>query len=391
MRKEIQSMFQKKFNNTDYSKLKDCTIVIPTYNRSTYLRRILGYYDRIGIPLSIIVADSSSDGIKDLNREICGGCRNLMVQYLGSYKYNLNPLHKIIDAVEFVSTPFVVLCADDDFIIPSGMIKTIDFLSVHSEYKVAQGRHFYFLDVMGEIQFGVHWMGITIDDASAEKRLIMHEERYYPTFYALYHTEFLKQIFTFTKKDGVIPEYGPDDSGLCLVEMYPTWLTAIYSRIGIISNLYSIRDRNSVRQWDYKKGCAKDRCKRIDPDLSGTQSEVKPYLDAHLKRCLMNHLRDQTMMDEYDAGVVISQLLKNRRQKERSTVCLKVRLMEFMRTIIPNNRTGDLIRRAFHSCNRRMNEHSPLAYLLNQELIDDNEYQDCLLIQESIIEHRGYS
>ena len=64
MENAILPSFQEMGDYTDYSKLNDCTIVIPTYNRPAYLRRILRYYDRTGIPLSVIVADSSPDKIK---------------------------------------------------------------------------------------------------------------------------------------------------------------------------------------------------------------------------------------------------------------------------------------------------------------------------------------
>ena len=46
------------------------SIIIPTYNRPAYLRRILDYYDSFGEDFKIIVADSSSDENKiKKNRE----------------------------------------------------------------------------------------------------------------------------------------------------------------------------------------------------------------------------------------------------------------------------------------------------------------------------------
>lgn len=387
MEKVILPTFQEMGDNTDYSKLKDCTIVIPTYNRPAYLRRILGYYDRIGIPLSVIVADSSSDRIKDLNRDICEACRNLEIQYSGSYNSNLHLLSKVVDAVQQVSTPFVVLCPDDDFIIPRGMLAAMDFLSAHPEYKVAQGRGmiFYSATVMGVVQFGVPGMGITIDDASAEQRLIRHEEKYNPTFTSVHDTEFLQQIFAFTRDDGVTPEYGPEGSGLCLLEMYPTWLTAIYSRIGIISPLYIVRDRTLVRQLDMEKGWSKDYCYWIDPDLSGKQSWVKSDTYAHIKKSLIKHIRKQTGMEEENAGVVVDQIIEWRRQKEQNgqNNCMKYdmkgRIIGFMGSVLPHNRWGDWIRRTQYNNNS-------LDYRLAQQLIDDHEYQDCCRIRESILE-----
>jgi glycosyltransferase domain-containing protein len=395
MGKEILPTFQEIVDETDYSKLKNCTIVIPTYNRPAYLRRILGYYNRTGIPLSVIVADSSPDKIKDLNREICEACLNLDIQYRGSYNSNLNPLHKVMDAVQRVSTPFVVLCADDDFIIPLGMLGAMEFLSVHPEYKMAQGKGmiFYSLDVIGEVQFGIPGMGIIIDDASAEKRLIRHDEHYSPTFYAVHETDFLQQIFSFTKDDGLIPEYGPDPI-IGLSELYPTWLTSIYSRIGIISRLYTVRDRSSVRQWDIEKGCSIEHCDRIVPDLSGKQLGEKSNPDALLKESLIKHIRKQTGMDEKDVKEVVIQLIEGRRKRyqEGQKSDVKGGIIEFIRSILPHNRVGDWVRRRFHNWIRirYYDNNNSLEYLLSRRLIDEQEYQDCCLVQESILEFEEY-
>ena len=46
-----------------------CTIIIPTYNRSDYLRRILSYYNEY-------VADSSSDETKKMNKETISSLSN---------------------------------------------------------------------------------------------------------------------------------------------------------------------------------------------------------------------------------------------------------------------------------------------------------------------------
>ena len=56
---------KKQNNGSNYG----CTILIPTYNRSDYLRRILSYYNEYGGNYNIIVADSGSDETKKMNKE----------------------------------------------------------------------------------------------------------------------------------------------------------------------------------------------------------------------------------------------------------------------------------------------------------------------------------
>ena len=39
--------------------MKNCSILIPIFNRSTYLKRILGYYNGFEENCNIVIADSS--------------------------------------------------------------------------------------------------------------------------------------------------------------------------------------------------------------------------------------------------------------------------------------------------------------------------------------------
>jgi len=64
-RKIVLSHELTKNNRANYG----CTIIIPTYNRPDYLRRILSYYNEYGRDYNIIVADSSSDENKKMNKE----------------------------------------------------------------------------------------------------------------------------------------------------------------------------------------------------------------------------------------------------------------------------------------------------------------------------------
>jgi len=50
--------------------ISKCTIIIPTYNRPRYLKRILSYYDNHGRAFNIVVADSSSNENKEINKKM---------------------------------------------------------------------------------------------------------------------------------------------------------------------------------------------------------------------------------------------------------------------------------------------------------------------------------
>lgn len=60
------------------------TILIPTYNRPEYLKRVLGYYADYQVACDIIVADSSSDENKELNRGAISSFSNIDISYINT-------------------------------------------------------------------------------------------------------------------------------------------------------------------------------------------------------------------------------------------------------------------------------------------------------------------
>ena len=110
--------------------LSEITLIIPTHNRSGYLKRILDYYSYV--PLQIIVVDST--------REPFSGQFD-PVKILYNHFPDMPMPMKIAKALVQVKTRFVAMCADDDFIIPEGMISCINFLNQNKGFVAAQGNN----------------------------------------------------------------------------------------------------------------------------------------------------------------------------------------------------------------------------------------------------------
>ena len=109
------------------------TLIIPTYNRHNYLTRILDYYSNVN--LRILVADSSQNEYPFKN--------TYQIDYF--HYPNYMPSKKLADIIQKVKTPYVFMCADDDFIIPRAIEKCIKFLDKNSDYSSAQGIYFSFI------------------------------------------------------------------------------------------------------------------------------------------------------------------------------------------------------------------------------------------------------
>lgn len=104
------------------------TLILILHNRHDNLDRLLDYYKSFSSP--IIIADSSS---------VVHTFRNTSVSYKYLYTPDVSFTKKIEMALAEVKTPYVVMCADDDFIIPESILKCVDFLEHNKEYIAAQG------------------------------------------------------------------------------------------------------------------------------------------------------------------------------------------------------------------------------------------------------------
>jgi glycosyltransferase domain-containing protein len=221
--------------------ISKCTILIPTFNRPEYLRRILSYYNGFEENYNIIVADSSSDESKLVNKKNMSTFLNLDIQHIDKYPLKIETSHKINDALNYVNAKYCVLCADDDFITPKGIKQSIDFLEKNSDFLCAQGHYISFhlrANKKGRQQFLFRslYLGKQINFPEARYRLFYHLSNYQiPTFYAVHGTNLLKMIF----KDTV--EFTDDDR---FGELLPTMLTLINGKMKILDVLYSAREKN---------------------------------------------------------------------------------------------------------------------------------------------------
>lgn len=177
------------------------TIIIPTYNRPTCLKRLLDYYNGYNIDYNIIVADSSSNKNKRLNKETVSSFPNLKILYLDDYSDKIKGLHKFADATKYVKSKYCLFCGDDDFVVPNGINQSVDFLEKNPDFTVAHGRYLSFWlnpKKRGEKQFcwQVRYSNQSITFSNPENRLFKQLSEYgLPTFYGVHRTDFLKMIY----------------------------------------------------------------------------------------------------------------------------------------------------------------------------------------------------
>jgi glycosyltransferase domain-containing protein len=222
------------------------SLVITTYNRYPYLLRLLKYYRSFNFPFQIHILDSSSEEIN--SHELLEILDNTRIKY-ERFDPDIFISQKIGRGIEIVKTPFVGLCADDDFVIPSGINTCIDFLKENNDYSVASGK--YLAHWVPSYSKSANWIPIYLKDSdqcndNPISRVKSHFLSYYSTFYAVHKTEVLKNAWQSAAK--FTTDFG-------LSEILPSAISVLYGKKKVLDVVYSSREMHdsSWFEQDYIK------------------------------------------------------------------------------------------------------------------------------------------
>ena len=274
--------------------VKRYTILIPTYNRPNYLRRLLSYYNKFGENYNMIIADSSSNENKKINKNIISKFSKLNIFYIDKYSPTVKGHQKFLDAINQVKTKYSVFCADDDFITPNGINQSVDFLEKNPDFSCAHGHYisFYFkTDIIGgkKIYYQPIYPCRSVSFVSAKKRLVFHFSSYYPTFYTVHRTDLLKMIFKETIKFTDDGRFG---------ELLPSLLTLIYGKMKKLDVFYSARERNV--------GSVGQTSKNLNDFIKNGTYEKKYN---KFRSCLIKHLIKNSQMNNNEAKELIDKVM----------------------------------------------------------------------------------
>jgi glycosyltransferase domain-containing protein len=171
------------------------TLVIPTFNRPHFLARVIKYYVESHFPFEIVVADSSSQAAIEANQRVVNSAApSLRIDYQ-LYSTDTNPYLKLVQALGKCTTPYAVICADDDFIITRGIVECVDFLELHQDYAVSRGNATIVeVSAGAENKAGAVFSGYVypqgaIESADPLERLVEHLQSYTPTYYSIHRRD----------------------------------------------------------------------------------------------------------------------------------------------------------------------------------------------------------
>jgi len=176
--------------------INNFTIIIPTFNRPNYLKRILEFYQNDNINIKIF--DSS------INRFDSEMLLKSNIEYI--HLPNMKPLDKVLYALKSTKTQYMVFCADDDFIFVDAIIKCCNFLDKNSDYVCAQGKLVSFrytnqddgLKYIIETYFTTHKSNSHSDNI--KDRFSSFSQPYRHTFYGVHKVDNILRIYQLIKQ-----------------------------------------------------------------------------------------------------------------------------------------------------------------------------------------------
>lgn len=112
--------------------LENLTLIIPTYNRKEWLLRLVNFYLETNINLIVL------DGSPKPNRVVA----DTGVRYIHISGSNLH--ERLLYATKFITTKYIAICADDDFLFLRGLKSCVKFLDANPEYSSVQGAYIRF-------------------------------------------------------------------------------------------------------------------------------------------------------------------------------------------------------------------------------------------------------
>ena len=118
--------------------LADITLLIPTKNRTIFLKRVLMYYKKINFSGTLAIGDSSTGDFLIDNKEIYESMKEFI-----NITYQIFPDKNLCqtshELLKTVVTNFVAEVHDDNFIVPNSIERCIEFLNNNSDYSAASG------------------------------------------------------------------------------------------------------------------------------------------------------------------------------------------------------------------------------------------------------------
>lgn len=215
----------------------DVSILVPTKNRPEFTLRLLRYYRDAGFKGRLVIADSSSpEHAQRIEQAARAVADRVAVDYRA---FPAESYSEVVRAqLRDISTPYVVLLGDDDYLVPNGLERCVEFLNSAPEYHAAHGQAACFIlnapGAHGELLSFGPYKQRAVEGETGAARLAQYLGDYFTLLYSVHRTE----SFRWMHRDMQVP-FHPTFTE----EMLPSCLSVVRGKIKELQTLYYVRQR----------------------------------------------------------------------------------------------------------------------------------------------------
>lgn len=187
---------------------KSVTFILLSHNRPHKLERCLEYIDSCNVwdKYNFVLLDSSKKEMKGSIIDIFN--KYPFLEFIKMFDEDINVYDKVNAILKHINTPYVMMCADDDFVIFDEIPYLID--NLRNIYSSTIGENISFKILKGE--YFTYWNNsyfYDIEKPTSYSRKEMFKKSYFPLFYALIKTDVFKDAIEYAccaEKDNTIRE-----------------------------------------------------------------------------------------------------------------------------------------------------------------------------------------
>lgn len=173
-------------------------LLVPTYEGTAFVRRLLEFLRAEGFPGQVILSDNSSPA----HREFVLSCPRRYPELwleLQEYPCDTGFVDKLARSLSRIGSRYVMLCGQDDFVVPEGVEALLQLLETDGGLSCARGRvaRFHVRVLSGSerertaaVDFNKHPM-LPYQDLDPAARVLAHLRAYTSTLYSVHRREVL--------------------------------------------------------------------------------------------------------------------------------------------------------------------------------------------------------
>ena len=179
-------------------KENEISILIPTLSRQEILLETLNFYYRNRVKFVFNICDSTKKHGKSFLERMNYLSKELNINYY--HKINFSDREAIFFLMVKTETPFAAFSGDDDFFVPSGLMKCADFLKKNNDFRVAYGRAIIvdgksLKDKNSKISASSYWGNLSFEEKNVVNRLDKLSSNYLVNLFGVHRAKELKNDY----------------------------------------------------------------------------------------------------------------------------------------------------------------------------------------------------